>query len=233
MLYVLPHRSPPPATSKQLSAFGKNGRGERIDKYCVEIPLKQEAFEAEWAHVVPQNQLKVVVQFEHNNVLLEDHDFVDSDYDQQTQLKVVVQFEHNNVLLKDRDFVDSVYDAFMPLGDLHGCFRVVVDTMSGILGFYSPRVNDPWLQPEVLSQFTSEISWFKHFNGMPPTAGLHGITSLKKFCKQYIWTDEKNRVLHVDFIRTKNQKSRSITDLHHSVWFFANEHKNNKSYIGR
>ena len=79
-----------------------------------EIPLKRETFEAEWAHVVPQNQLKVVVQF-----------------------------EHNNVLLKDRDFVDSVYDAFMPLGDLHGCFRVVVDTMSGILGFYSPRVNDP------------------------------------------------------------------------------------------
>ena len=112
----------PPLRPNNCRRLGKMEEAKELTSTVWEIPLKRETFEAEWAHVVPQNQLKVVVQFEQNNVLLEDHDFVDSDYDQQTQLTVVVQFEHNNVLLKDRDFVDSVYDTFMPVGDLGGRF---------------------------------------------------------------------------------------------------------------
>ena len=32
--------------------------------------------------------------------------------------------------------------------------------------------------------------------------------------------------MHVEFLRTKNQKSYSVTDLYHCVWFFDNKYKN-------
>ena len=177
-----------------------------------EIPTKLETLEAEWVRLERQDkQLELF-----------------------SPLGSAAASGSTLVLPEDHDFGESDDFAFMLLSEFGGCFHTVADTESGISGFYSPLVNDPWMQPDSITRFVSEINAvdlaINRFNKKVKSC-VHGITSLKKFCKKHIWTDEENRVLHVDFVRSKNQKSQSITDLHHSVWFFANEHKDNKSYI--
>ena len=55
-----------------------------------------------------------------------------------------------------------------------------------------------------------------------------GMNSLKTFCKEKVWSDDENRLLHVEFLRTQNQKILSVTDLYHCVWFFDIKYKNKK-----
>ena len=109
-------------------------------------------------------------------------------------------------------------------------FHAVVH--SGILGFYSHSASVNLVEPCVFKQIINEIDDAQRRLTLKIKKGPHpptmGMNTVKKFCKKDVWSNDENRLLHVEFLRTKNKKSLSVTDLHHCVWFFDNKYKGKK-----
>ena len=148
-----------------------------------------------------------------------------------------VGLSHVDDLLDSNDMLMAVMQTDMmelentgepAMDDFQEHFHAAVNSESGVLAFYIPSVNV--MEPGVVSQLLAAIEAGDRKLRLKLETGPHppirGMNPIKKFCRKHVWSDDENRLFHVEFLRTQNKRSYSVTDLYHCVWFFDNKYKN-------